>query len=63
MLCKVLSVSRSGFYDWLHAKPSTRAQEDSRLKVLITAAHRQSRETYGTRRVKHELAAQGWSRA
>ena len=27
--------------------------------VLITAAHRQSRETYGTRRVKHELAAQG----
>lgn len=59
MLCKVLGVSRSGFYDWLHVKPSARAQEDSRLKVLITAAHRQSRETYGTRRVKHELAAQG----
>jgi len=34
MLCKALGVSRSGFYDWLHAKPSTRAQEDSRLKVL-----------------------------
>lgn len=59
MLGKALSVSRSGFYDWLHAKPSTRVQEDSLLKVLITAAHRQSRETYGTRRVKHELAAQG----
>jgi len=59
MLCKALGVSRSGFYDWLHAKPSARAQQDARLKVLITAAHRQSRETYGTRRVKHELAAQG----
>jgi transposase InsO family protein len=59
MLCKALCVSRSGFYNWLHAKPSARAQEDNRLKVLITAAHRQSRETYGTRRVKHELAAQG----
>jgi transposase InsO family protein len=59
MLCQALDVSRSGFYDWLRAKPSTRSQEDARLKVLITAAHRQSRETYGTRRVKHELAAQG----
>jgi putative transposase len=58
-LRKELGVSRSGFYDWLHAKPSTRLQEDTRLKVLITAAHRQSRETYGTRRVKHELAAHG----
>jgi len=59
MLCKALGVSRSGFYDWLNAKPSAREQTDFRLKVLITAAHRQSRETYGTRRVKHELAAQG----
>jgi transposase InsO family protein len=59
MLCKALGVSRSGFYDWLHAKPSARAREDASLKVLIIAAHRQSRETYGTRRVKHELAAQG----
>jgi hypothetical protein len=59
MLCKTLCVSRNGFYDWLHAEPSARAQEDARLKVLITAAHRQGRETYGTRRVKHELAAEG----
>jgi putative transposase len=59
VLCKTLGVSRSGLYDWLHAKPSARAQDDARLKVLIKAAHRQSRETYGARRVKHELAAQG----
>jgi transposase InsO family protein len=43
----------------LQAIPSAQAQEYSRLKVLIIAAHQQNRETYGTRRVKHELAAQG----
>lgn len=59
LLCRALGVSRSGFYDWLHAAPSARAQEDARLKVLITAVHRQSRETYGAPRVKQELAAQG----
>jgi transposase InsO family protein len=42
-----------------HARLAARAQEDLQLKVLITAARRQSRETYGTRRDKHELAAQG----
>lgn len=54
-----MDVSRSGFYGWLTAKPSKRSEEDERLKVLITAVHRQSRETYGTPRVKRELAAQG----
>jgi transposase InsO family protein len=60
ILCKAFSVSRSGFYTWLAAKPSHRAQEDERLKVAIKAVHRQSRETYGTLRMKPELAAQGF---
>jgi transposase InsO family protein len=60
ILCKAFDVSRSGFYAWLTGKPSRRAQEDERLKVAIKAVHRQSRETYGTLRVKPELAAQGF---
>ena len=60
LLCRALGVSRSGFYDWLHARPSPRVQEDARLKVLITAVHRQTRETYGVPRIKRELAAQGY---
>jgi putative transposase len=60
VLCRAFDVSRSGFYAWLSAKPSRRAQEDERLKVAIKAVHRQSRETYGTLRVKPELAAQGF---
>lgn len=59
LLCRALGVSRSGFYDWLHARPSARMQEDARLKVLITAVHRQTRETYGVPRIKRELASQG----
>lgn len=60
ILCRAFEVSRSGFYTWLAAKPSRRAQEDARLKVAIKAVHRQIRETYGTLRVKPELAAQGF---
>jgi putative transposase len=61
ILCKAFDVSRSGFYAWLAAKPSRRSLEDERLKVAIKAVHRQSRETYGTLRVKPELAAQGFT--
>ena len=55
LLCRVFDVSRSGFYAWLARKPSPRQQADERLKVAmkvaIKAAHRQSRETYGVRRM------------
>lgn len=61
LLCRVFGVSRSGFYAWLERKPSERAQTNERLKVAIKAVHRQSRETYGVRRVQPELMAQGFS--
>ena len=38
-----------------------RAQEDERLKVAITAAHRKTRETYGVRRLHRELQEEGWN--
>lgn len=60
LLCRVFSVSRSGFYAWQGRKPSRRAQEDAKLKVAIQAVHQQSRETYGTLRVHPELQAQGF---
>jgi transposase InsO family protein len=60
LLCRVFDVSRSGFYAWLARKPSKRAQADERLKVAIKAVHRQSRETYGVRRMQSELGAQGF---
>jgi len=59
-MCRVLKVSRSGFYDWLERKPSRRAQENERLKVAIKAAHKRSRETYGPLRLQPDLAADGF---
>ena len=59
LLCSAMRVSRSGYYKWLRSKPSKREQEDARLEVSIKAAHRKSRETYGTARIKDELAEEG----
>jgi transposase InsO family protein len=60
VLCRVLQVARSGFYAWLRRRPSRRAQANEGLQVAIRAAHRQSRETYGSPRVQRELVAQGF---
>jgi len=60
MLCRVLAVSRSGFYAWTGRGPSERAKADVRLAVEIAASHRQSRCTYGSPRVHRDLRARGW---
>jgi putative transposase len=59
-MCRVLDVSRSGFYASLQRQPSRRRQDDERLKVAIQAAHRRTRESYGSRRLQPELAAEGF---
>ncbi len=59
-MCRVLKVSRSGFYAWLQRKPSQRSKEDERLKIAIKASHIRSRETYGALRLQPELAAEGF---
>lgn len=59
LLCDALGVSRSGYYKWYKRKRSKREREDARLEVSIKAAHQRSRETYGTIRIKDELAEEG----
>ena len=58
-LCRVLRVSRSGYYAWLVRPPSKRVREDGRLRIEIQAAHRRSRETFGPERLQCDLAAYG----
>lgn len=60
MMCRLLDVSRSGYYDWLCRKPSSRSQEEERLKLAIKVAHKRTRETYGAKRLQPELAADGF---
>jgi len=58
-LCQVLGVSSSGYYAAGKREPSQHEGEDRRLLVHIRVGHRASRETYGYRRIAHELRAQG----
>jgi putative transposase len=58
-LCRVLEVSRSGFYAWEDRDPSKRSMDDEKLCVEIVAIHKASRGTYGSPRVHAELQALG----
>jgi transposase InsO family protein len=59
ILCRVLRVSRSGYYAWLKRPPSTRAREEGRLEAEIKAAHERTRHTCGPERLQRDLAAHG----
>jgi putative transposase len=60
-MCHVMDVSRSGFYDWLKRPESLRKQEDRSLGKQVIISHKQSHGTYGTRRIKKDLADEGKS--
>ena len=49
-LCRVLAVSRSGFYRWLADEPARRARAaaEEALAGQIAAVHERSRGTYGS---------------
>ena len=55
VMCRLLRVSKSGFYAWEQRPLSARARADIRLTAQIHAIHRRSRETYGAPRIHAEL--------
>jgi putative transposase len=58
-MCRVLRVSKSGFYGWRERAPSARVQADALLLEKITRIHRDSREIYGAPRIHFELRTMG----
>jgi len=56
VMCRLLKISRSGFYAWLERPMSARARQDLWLTGKIEAIHRRSRETYGAPMIHAELA-------
>jgi len=59
LLCRVLKVSRSGYYDWKDRPLSKRVREDALLTEKIREIHQRSRGIYGYPRVNAELRALG----
>ena len=50
-LCDQIELSESGYYSWRSRPPSRRQKDDARLKVIIKAAHKRTRETCGPERL------------
>ncbi|MET0936627.1 MAG: IS3 family transposase [Luteibacter sp.] len=58
-LCRVLKVSRSGFYGWQHRAPSQHLAQDAVLAAHVRRIHTETHEAYGARKVWKALQAQG----
>jgi len=59
--CELLEVSKPAYYRSLKAEPCTRARTDAELAKAIAEAHDLSEGTYGSPRVRAELAHRGIS--
>jgi len=58
-MCEALGVSRGGFYAWLTRPRSKRSHDNEELGAKVRASFLASDRTYGARRVRKDLAADG----
>lgn len=58
-MCRVLRVSRSGYYAWVRRPASPRTVANAALDVEIRRVHADSDGTYGSRRVHAQLRRDG----
>ena len=56
-----MQVSRSGYYNWRKGVRSSRQKENEKLIPIVRAAHKESKGTYGARRIAIEVEAHGSS--
>src|SRR5574337_1562626 len=59
-LCRLLGVSRSGFYAWRGRTPCRRSRSDARLVVELRARFARHRGQYGRPRLTADLRAAGF---
>jgi putative transposase len=55
LMCKVLEVSRAGYYAWCKRRPSARQEADQQLLAILRRLFWANRKRYGYRRI-HALA-------
>jgi len=58
-MCRLLTVSRSGYYAWRERTPSARAKRDVYLAARIRAFFEASKKTYGSPRILLDLQEAG----
>ena len=59
LLCKTLSVSTSGYYDWIDRPVSQREKCNQRLLTKIRCFHKASHSIYGSPRIHKDLLDDG----
>lgn len=59
ILCSVMRVARSGYYAWARSGKSARQKANEALINVVREIHRDSDETYGTRRMTEALSGRG----
>ena len=59
VICRVLKVTRGGFYLWKKRKPSARQIRQQKLLAKIRIVQRENRELYGSPRVHRALLIDG----
>ena len=59
MMCRLLCVSTSGYYDWRGRKPSARQQDNARLARRIHQLHKDSNGVHGSPRIWEDLRSDG----
>ena len=58
-LCRVIEVSKAGFYDW-RERARTPPTDRLALETAARAGHERGRQTYGPKRLQTELAHAGF---
>lgn len=58
-MCGVLGVERSGYYAWKKRAPSAREQANSELLEKVQEAFENSRQTYGSVRIRQYWLRKG----
>lgn len=60
MMCRVLKVSKSGYYAWRNRPESNRAKTDRELTEVIQRLHADSHGVYGSPRIWEDLKDEGY---
>ena len=60
LLCRVMRVSRSSYYQHLKRQHSPNCLQQRKLEALVKSIHKASKESYGSRRISEALQGHGY---